>query len=411
MNPRRAWLGMAEGPRLEFKREDANDDALLRTIVAFLNTSGGELVIGVDAPGPQDVAIAEPGVREPHLLKERLANLVLDRVDPRPVTNLTETEVVRSESGVDLVVVRVKRSERKPHGLKTRAGVQFFAREGSSNRLLSVTEALQLAGAAAVDTEGFDARDLNARLADGVACARSGAGPSGTSLFCAFGTVKPPMLRETDWLEKRGTIRSLLEQERPFGMRYEGFNLALWPHWQPEDARDELRFGQRKPLFRCATVGRDATVWGAMRIDSNVGLSWASTLLPTAKATRGRDALAIRALVVVEFAVALARLAQRVMSETGAEGDAFARAVLFHGLPATVVGNGEMEPFNASMSGTFLEEPADTDLVRGTVGDFVGGGEASALVQDSLTRLFDCFGGAKSGIWRTWLHGDGFRFP
>ncbi|TVR34675.1 MAG: ATP-binding protein, partial [Spirochaetaceae bacterium] len=37
-----------EGKTLEFKRDLSSPDAVIRTVVAFANTSGGVLVIGVE---------------------------------------------------------------------------------------------------------------------------------------------------------------------------------------------------------------------------------------------------------------------------------------------------------------------------------------------------------------------------
>jgi|GEM_PF-5960747 len=407
-----SWLGRAEGPDLEFKREDASDDSLLRTIVAFLNSRGGTLVVGVDAPGPGDLAIAEPGVGEPNLLRDRLQSLVLDRIDPRPVGNPVNCTIEKSESGTRLVVVRVRDAGTKPFALRTKNGLQFLAREGASNRVLSVGEAMRLA---MPNNAGPDlALDAaNARFPEAVACARSCLGNRAASFFFAIALETAGPLNERDWIAARRRIREPLEQERPLNMRSDGFSLALWPYWKPEERGGELRLGEASPLFRYAAVRRGsgvATVWGAMRIESNENASWASTVLPQTRAEKGREALMVRALVPIEFATSVARLAQLAANELEASGHAYGRMGLFHDLPCTVVGSGEIQAFHtANFEPFFLREPADTGLVAGQVADIREKGDASDLVHDTLTRLFDQFG--KPDLWRQWFRGGEFVFP
>jgi len=406
------WLGRAEGPRLEFKREDATLDALLRTIVAFLNAAGGTLVVGVDARGPEDLAIRETGVREPHKLREQIRNIVVDRIDPRPFGGLAEGTIERRESGADLVVVTVQEGGQKPYAARMKDGLQFLVREGASNRVLSVAEALRLAEPA-VARRDLTLDEANNRFPEAVACARSCLGNRTSSFYVGVVLETPSAIRDQDWPTVRGRILAQLEQERPLGMRPEGFSLALWPYWRPEGRGDVLSLGQASPLFRYAVVSRGngvATVWGAMRVESNENASWASTVLPQARAEQGREALMVRALVLVEFASSVARLAQLVATELKADGHAYGRMGLFHDLPCTVVGSGEIQAFHtANFEQLFLHEPADTGLVAGRAADVREKGDASDLVHDALTRLFDQFGKADS--WREWFRGGGFVFP
>jgi len=61
-------LRRPEGKTLEFKRELSSPDGALKTIVAFANTAGGTLVLGVE-----DRSRPVRGVREPLDLEERAA--------------------------------------------------------------------------------------------------------------------------------------------------------------------------------------------------------------------------------------------------------------------------------------------------------------------------------------------------
>jgi ATP-dependent DNA helicase RecG len=76
-------LKRPEGKTLEFKRDLSSPDGALRTLVAFADTSGGTLLIGVE-DGTRHVR----GVREPLDLEERLASLISDSIVPRLVPEL-----------------------------------------------------------------------------------------------------------------------------------------------------------------------------------------------------------------------------------------------------------------------------------------------------------------------------------
>ena len=61
-------LKRPEGKTLEFKRDLSSHDGVLRSLVAFANTSGGAVLIGVE-----DRTRHVRGVKEPLDLEERLA--------------------------------------------------------------------------------------------------------------------------------------------------------------------------------------------------------------------------------------------------------------------------------------------------------------------------------------------------
>ena len=66
-------LRQPESKTLEFKRDLSSPRPVLRTVVAFANSAGGRLIIGVE-----DRSRAVIGVKEPLDLEERLANLIAD---------------------------------------------------------------------------------------------------------------------------------------------------------------------------------------------------------------------------------------------------------------------------------------------------------------------------------------------
>ncbi len=73
-------LKRSEGKTLEFRRDLSSPDTALKAIVAFANTAGGTLLIGVE-----DKTRHVRGVSDPLELEERVANLISDRITPRLV--------------------------------------------------------------------------------------------------------------------------------------------------------------------------------------------------------------------------------------------------------------------------------------------------------------------------------------
>jgi predicted HTH transcriptional regulator len=85
-------LRKPEGKTLEFKRDLSSPDGFLRTVVAFANTSGGTVLIGVE-----DRSGHIRGVTDPLDLEERAANLISDSIRPRLLPDL---EIVSCGSAV-----------------------------------------------------------------------------------------------------------------------------------------------------------------------------------------------------------------------------------------------------------------------------------------------------------------------
>ncbi len=115
-----------EGKTLEFKRDLSSPDGAIRTVIAFANTSGGTLVIGVD-----DVSRSVTGVDDPLGVEERLANLVSDRIAP---TLIPDIEIIPWRK-THVIIVHVYPSPTRPHHLRTLGPDEgVFVRVGSTNR-------------------------------------------------------------------------------------------------------------------------------------------------------------------------------------------------------------------------------------------------------------------------------------
>ena len=119
-------LKRPEGKTLEFKRDLSSAAGVLRTVVAFANTAGGIVLIGVE-DGTRHVR----GIADPLSLEERLANLLSDGIAPHLMPDI---EVLPWRS-TNVLAVQVYPSPSRPHYLKASgvaAGV--YVRVGSTNR-------------------------------------------------------------------------------------------------------------------------------------------------------------------------------------------------------------------------------------------------------------------------------------
>ncbi|HSW69772.1 MAG TPA: helix-turn-helix domain-containing protein [Gammaproteobacteria bacterium] len=120
-------LKLSESKTLEFKQDLSSPEGVLRTLVAFANTSGGTLVIGVE-----DKTRHVRGISDPLLLEERLANIISDSISPRLVPNI-ELSPWRDTY---IILVQIYPSNNRPHYLKNK-GVEkgTYVRIGSTNRV------------------------------------------------------------------------------------------------------------------------------------------------------------------------------------------------------------------------------------------------------------------------------------
>ncbi|MCP9891412.1 putative DNA binding domain-containing protein [Cyanobium sp. Aljojuca 7D2] len=115
-----------EGKTFECKRDLSSTQNLLKTLVAFANSAGGLVLIGV-ADGTRDVI----GLPEPLQAEEQLCNLIADGISPRLVPNV---ELV-AHGDLNLLLVEVFPSSQRPHHLNKQGPEQgVFVRLGSTNR-------------------------------------------------------------------------------------------------------------------------------------------------------------------------------------------------------------------------------------------------------------------------------------
>ncbi len=119
-------LKQPEGKTLEFKRDLSSPTPFLRSVVAFANTAGGTILVGVE-----DKTRHVRGIPDPLQVEERIANLIADRISPRLVPDI---EILpHRESHV--LAVRVHPSASRPHYVGAALARGAFVRVASTNRL------------------------------------------------------------------------------------------------------------------------------------------------------------------------------------------------------------------------------------------------------------------------------------
>ena len=124
-------LKKPEGKTLEFKRDLSSPRNVLRSIVAFSNTAGGVLVVGVE-DGSKNIC----GIDEPRAVEEKLANIISDNINPRIIPNI---EIIPYRNTY-LIAVEIYPSSTRPHYLKQTGEVGgTYVRVGSTNRLADNT--------------------------------------------------------------------------------------------------------------------------------------------------------------------------------------------------------------------------------------------------------------------------------
>jgi ATP-dependent DNA helicase RecG len=119
-------LRSPESKTVEFKRDLTSPDGVLRSIVAFANSAGGVLVVGVEDKTRRVVGSSSPLADE-----EKLASLIADRIEPRLVPDIAIVPWRRTQ----LLVVSVQLSQLRPH--RARLGNRSptaYVRLGSTNR-------------------------------------------------------------------------------------------------------------------------------------------------------------------------------------------------------------------------------------------------------------------------------------
>lgn len=121
----RGRIRTPEGKTLEFKRDLSSPTRTLRTIVAFANSAGGKLVIGVRDDG------TVIGVTDALAEEEHIASLIADRISPQLVPAIDLVTIGEAT----ILVVDVPLSTRRPHFMADQGSEDgVYVRLGSTTR-------------------------------------------------------------------------------------------------------------------------------------------------------------------------------------------------------------------------------------------------------------------------------------
>ena len=124
--PTSQLITMPEGKTLELKRDISSPGNILKTLVAFANTAGGRLLIGIEDDSREVLGVEYPLDEE-----ERICNLIADSIKPRLVPNV---ELISFEDKT-LLILEVYPSGSRPHWLKKEGPEEgVYVRLGSTNR-------------------------------------------------------------------------------------------------------------------------------------------------------------------------------------------------------------------------------------------------------------------------------------
>ena len=124
-------IAQGENSGIEFKSVDVRAESIAKEIVAFANSNGGIIIIGVE----DDKTIS--GIKKDKYLEEWIMNIARNNINPS--INLECQEIHYADKIVSIVTV--PKGKDKPY--QTNEG-KFYIRIGSSNRLASVNELLRL---------------------------------------------------------------------------------------------------------------------------------------------------------------------------------------------------------------------------------------------------------------------------
>lgn len=127
-------MGELESVRLEFKAADAmgHPEAIVRAVVALLNTQGGEVWVGLGEQEGKAVSI-QP-LADPQRARIILRDKMVELIEPTPV-DLVQPRVVGA-----VVVVRVEQGSERPYALKSGTKREYLGRFLDRTRMLSYEE-------------------------------------------------------------------------------------------------------------------------------------------------------------------------------------------------------------------------------------------------------------------------------
>jgi len=129
---KQSFKGENDYASLNDKQRQQALDAIAREAIAFLNTRGGDTIIGIEEQeGPRPAAARISPVQNPVDAADRIARGLSALIEPAQ-TNITVRGLVGPENAAEgVVIVRVQASVRAPH--RSKRTLECYARRGSES--------------------------------------------------------------------------------------------------------------------------------------------------------------------------------------------------------------------------------------------------------------------------------------
>jgi hypothetical protein len=179
---------VTEGKTIEYKKDlpgnsDGDKKEFLADVSSFANTTGGNLIFGVEEA--QGVATGIPGLvfSDPDAEVLRLDSIINDGLEPRIRFG---TRVIQRGGKLPVLIVKTERSWIGPHRVIFKGHDKFYARSSAGKYPMDISElrsAFTLAGSVTEQVRQFRA-DRLARLRDNRTPVTLVAGASRTILHC-----------------------------------------------------------------------------------------------------------------------------------------------------------------------------------------------------------------------------------
>ena len=134
--------GVAEGRTIDYKRDlpgnaDSDKKEFLADVSSFANTSGGDLLFGVDEQ--QGLPVGLPGLTVSDFDQEvrRLDSIINDGLDPRIRFAI---RTIKRDPKLPVLIIRVDRSWIGPHRVVFKGHDKFYARNSAGKYSMDVSE-------------------------------------------------------------------------------------------------------------------------------------------------------------------------------------------------------------------------------------------------------------------------------
>ncbi|QLH02998.1 hypothetical protein C5F47_05265 [Nitrosopumilus cobalaminigenes] len=129
----RGWINGGENETVEFKEVLKHADDVMKSVVAFANTEGGVILVGVS----DDCSILGYDVPVEDV-KNRFGRMVADKCDP-PI----EFEIEEADLNPRIIVIKIPKGKSKIYSVTNGA---IYVRRHSSDRFIKTTELMEVFG-------------------------------------------------------------------------------------------------------------------------------------------------------------------------------------------------------------------------------------------------------------------------